>query len=316
MAPITVPPVAGTSGRYGLSDQNGFSGEDTFQDPKAQSLRVKRVRLIVQWDTITRAQAAMSATNYHCEDYHRIYDWISRQVSNGREPLISFERARVKAKILPSLASYQSAVRGFLDQFPAVRVYTAWNEPNYANQPTQHEPERAGDYYRVLNSLCKSASRHCSVVAGDFSDVVNGANDGLTDDYLSRYYSRLRSPPSAWALHLYQTVATGKVGRFQRFLDWGPVQRAKQVWITEAGVYRYRRNGTQVAESVGAAQLKALFDSSVYKSNLAKIARFYYYEWHAGGPNTEDSGLANGLMSSTREIYCTFKAKSNPGAAC
>lgn len=47
-----------------------------------------------------------------------------------------------------------------------------------------------------------------------------------------------------------------------------PVARTKAVWITEAGVFRYRRTGVEHSEAAGEAKLRRFFNSDAYKQNL------------------------------------------------
>gem|GEM_PF-6572108 len=296
--------------RYGLSDQNGFPGEDTFANADAAGLGITRVRLVIPFDLMTQA-GRVRAGNFHCDDFQNVYDWIVRQVQAQREVLISFERARNKfgADVAPTVAVYRDAVRAFLDKFPVVKLYTAWNEPNYTAQPVRN-PARAGQFWRALNGLCVSttANRGCKVGAGDFSDVVSAdGTRGLVASYLNDYYAAMGARrPAFWAVHAYQAIVRSRYARLQRFFDWGPVKRTGAVWITEAGAYRYRRTPATVPESDGAAQLKAFFDSDVYTHNLSNIKRFYYFEWHGDGPGSEDTGL----VRSPKEAGAASDARS------
>jgi len=307
---VSGPKVPSSPRRYGLSDQNGFPGEDTFANADAAGLGITRVRLVIPFDLMTQA-GRVRAGNFHCDDFQNVYDWIVRQVQAQREVLISFERARNKfgADVAPTVAVYRDAVRAFLDKFPVVKLYTAWNEPNYTAQPVRN-PARAGQFWRALNGLCVSttANRGCKVGAGDFSDVVSAdGTRGLVASYLNDYYAAMGARrPAFWAVHAYQAIVRSRYARLQRFFDWGPVKRTGAVWITEAGAYRYRRTPATVPESDGAAQLKAFFDSDVYTHNLSNIKRFYYFEWHGDGPGSEDTGL----VRSPKEAGAASDARS------
>jgi hypothetical protein len=57
-----------------------------------------------------------------------------------------------------------------------------------------------------------------------------------------------------------------------------------------------------------------------YTRNLSNIKRFYYFEWHGDGPGYEDTGLVRSPKEAgagqRRQVYCTFKPKTQPGQPC
>jgi hypothetical protein len=98
----------------------------------------------------------------------------------------------------------------------------------------------------------------------------------------ARHYERaapVRATGHLWAIHVYRAMSTNDTRHFANLLRWGPVQRRGVVWITEVGSPLTDGSGTMVAggEQTQADRLAALFNSTVYKSNLRVIKRFYYY---------------------------------------
>src|SRR5581483_12128810 len=95
----------------------------------------------------------------------------------------------------PKLAQYRRAVRAFTDTFPVVKVYSAWNEPDFIYNVLARHPKLAAGYYNTLVSVCHG----CTVVAGD---VYRPATDGLAR-WVKRYARYIKSAPKAWRMHPY-----------------------------------------------------------------------------------------------------------------
>jgi hypothetical protein len=133
---------SGISGRYGLSDANGYDSERTFDDPNAAKLGVMRVRLNVAWNLIPKAQAHPQPTNHFCMRYKNVYNWIAYVKSLGMEPLISFNYSETSNGHThePGASEYVPAVRAFINQFPYVHLFTAFNEPNLQGNAVSGSP--------------------------------------------------------------------------------------------------------------------------------------------------------------------------------
>ncbi len=346
MPPLTQTPASPASGRFGLSDQSGFRGpKSTFSDPRAVALNVTRVRLIVFYDVILRAEDATSPTSQACTDYMDTYNWIANQISLGHEPLISFEHPNIAPRqaedpsnpeALPSVGPngrYTRAVKAFMAQFPTVVLYTAWNEPNDGAQATLHRPFRAGQYFHDLNNLCRRG-RRCLVAAGDFVD-----ESSLTHQYETNYDRGVGGvAASVWAYHPYLYLEYGQnshaAARLTHFLSL-PYVRDAAIWFTEAGAFAL--DGRAINKGGGSAAVLAQQNldlatflnspSSVFNTD-SHIKRFYYYEWHGGGgfdtgligapdPTTgEATDLPGTWGDPARPVYCTYLMSTNPGATC
>lgn len=337
--PITRNTSVAKGRRFGLSDQTGFGdlrdrgGPDTFADVRARALDVQRVRIVVPFDLIPRALAQSSASNLPCKEYQGAYSWIKAAVEADpeREPLVSFQKRRSKGgeTLLPDpKTKYRAAVKAFMDQFPAVRLYTAWNEPNY-KQPTQgtnpdlHESHAwfAGRYWRHLNQLCERGKR-CVVAAGDFVD-----NASLHVRYRSQYFKGMGSPKkvAVWAYHPYGAIkygANSSAGRrFTRFAE-ADLTHGAEIWLTEGGTDLRRLDGDSATKLAKQRDdLDRFLNSSSGQFNHPKVKRFYYYEWY--GQRSGDSGLVGQggqpageprSAAPQRPVYCLLRSRTNPSA--
>jgi hypothetical protein len=108
----------------GIGDQNST----TFTDPNFKKLKVKRTRLIVPWDAITKDPA-------------RVKQWMDAVKKAKLKPLVAFNpagnsRCPAKPCSIPSARSYTKAFKAFRKKFPFVKEFNFWNETNSATQPT------------------------------------------------------------------------------------------------------------------------------------------------------------------------------------
>lgn len=334
------PPTTVDRGRYGISDQDALVNRRSFADSRLQALNVRRERLIVPYDLVSRAKAS-GPKDPGCTDYLFVRDWIKDVISQNnetisenaapiREPLISFEHRRSPGGIttLPKLRpdgqpnaagapfAYSTAIGDFMAMFPAVGVYTAWNEPNNRiTQPTNSNDStqatrarRAGQFYRELFERCGRGSR-CLVAAGDFLDDAS-----FNSNYRSLYFSGMgRRQPPVWAFHAYRGIERGTTGR-EKLATMLKFAAGRRVWLTEQGAYRtfpsigYTCENPQQLDDA-AAKLRNFFASSVYQGS--QVRRFYYYS-SLGSPCGFDTGLISGTAvggGSIRPVYDVLKAQ-------
>lgn len=343
--PITRKVSVAVGRRFGMSDQSGYAdwrdrgGPDTFSDPRAASLRLQRARIVVSYDLVTRARAQHSPTAQGCTDYLGAYKWIKNAIdaSPQREPLVSFEHARRPQgnKVRPGPTAYRDAIEAFMQQFPAVRVFTAWNEPNLkdiqptagtASDLTKSGAYAAGRYWRAANSLCERG-RRCLVAAGDFLDDAS-----FNQTYRSQYFKGMGSPNrvGVWAYHPYGAIKygpTSKQGdRLTRFLA-SDLTTGSQIWLTEAGAFANQGSGDDASKlAEQSSDLSRFLNSANSQFKNAKVKRFYYYEWYGAkgfdtalvGNGAQPSGTpgASGATAPIRPVYCIYKIKTNPASPC
>ena len=304
------PLTRGGSG-WGISDlKPGMWDDTTDLDP----LSIGRARLVVPWDVVIRGRRT-SARTYTTYDgtaipvgpdpasLKTVDLWIHKALpcksAVRAEVLVSFERSKPATnldpvrKVLPTAAEYEQGVRAFLDRYKhrcrghrRIRLFTAWNEPNYGKQPTHVNPSglvRAGVYWNRLNHLCKSRDGNnrlvynCTVAAGDFAD--DQTLFPAIEPY-KRGMSYGPHKPAAWALHPYRTMHLTNAGaqtRVQRFL--AAIGDGPKLWLTEAGgrVYQY---GSKRAKT-------DLCNLMSFRSFSDRITRIYQYELY--GPPVHDA---------------------------
>jgi hypothetical protein len=287
-------------------------------------------------------------------------------------PIISFERQRdfatpagVAPQPLPTPSEYIGAVAAFLDYidqlearhpeddaYPALRRFTAWNEPNNRTQPTAGaaHARRAGQYFRKLAAYCAG---RCSAAAGDFAEQsATPAQAAAFAEYRTRYCDgmdgtserRCGYRPLYWALHPYscgfrrQTRGVADFVRATRAnADGSPSAEDPDIWFTEAGGvvtqhYNRDRDGRTVSRRTLVA--RATRDLEYLLTRCAavspRITRVYIYHWagdrrvdattgHDHGFDAELTDAAAPLSGDPRRryrtnpLYCALKAAVNPG---
>jgi hypothetical protein len=343
-SPVTRKVSVAAGKRWGLSDESSVPDlrpaptdpgkRSTFDNADAVALRLQRVRLVVPVDVVWRAARETDPTAQDCNDYQIVRRFIEDAVLNEqpeREVLISFERRRRPnaATFRPSVQMYKEYTQEFLRQFPAVRLYTSWNEPNRVRyQPTagtsavmkESGAYVAGQYWRALNEICQRGNK-CLAVAGDFLD-----DSSFGPKYLAQYLKGMGRGAGAQvsAYHPYGAIRYGPNSssanrRWERFRKSPLGSDTKEIWMTEGGANLKWFSGTASARL--SAQGGALGDflnssTSLFRSTT-KIKRFYYYEWY--GAQDNDAGLVGEsdqpgtLDSPRRPVYCTYRRRTNPG---
>ncbi len=270
--------------------------------------------------------------------------WIAAALPCGRVPkyevLVSFEKTRGPsrgrdARTLPTPAEYETATRAFLNMFNvrrcsgkrAIKLFSAWNEPNYDAQPT-YGPfvERAGVYWSRLNKTCHTTYA-CSVAAGEFVDrsptqlrlAVRRFKTGMNRS----------QPAAAWALHAYglsenknpngtdrnSTLSKTREEVTKFLTAIGPTPK---LWLTEQGG-RYDVPNASDASALGAECRLMRF-----REFSDRITRFFHYELTgptdadvAGGEKFDSALISRRGSSSTKrdqfDVYRFFSAKTGFG---
>ncbi len=140
--------------------------------------------------------------------------WMSRVKAAHLQPLISFNRnwhASGRKKI-PSLSQYKHGFKLFRQQFPYVKDFSAWNEPNAPEQPFYKKPAKAATFFNALRSACKK----CRIVAADINDSKNMVP-------WMRTYKRHVRKAKYWGLHNYKDTSSRNTrGTTKRVRRHGP----------------------------------------------------------------------------------------------
>ena len=253
--------------QFGLSDQHAYD----LADPLFAALRVDYVRLVVPWNVAITDPSAAD-------------EWLQTAAQQHLVPMVAFERASTdrcpdQPCSIPSLASYGDGFAAFRARWPEVHEFTAWNEPNHPNQPTEARPAQAAALYDELRNDCSS----CLVVAGDMLDSAG------MKTWFANYRSALKTTPQVWGLHNYGDTTYDRTS----YTGWLAGTVSEPIWLTETGgIVHFTSGGQDVlpydedraAESVR----KALSIISAYPNS---ISRAYFYEWRADRLDSFDSGF-------------------------
>ena len=320
----------------GLADQNDPALVDPWRDPRVTSprgLHLREGRLVVPWNVYARARAnntdapASTATRAGRDLDGTLRILRAMKQGGFDDPIIAFGRqrdfrtnGRVPSQPLPGPAAYIAAVTGFVryvgrleaaggaGDYPRLRRFTAWNEPNNRTQPTSVDSFRAGQFFRALATWCVG---QCSVVAGDFAEQpASPAEDDAFDRYVQGYCDgmdgsrdgRCAYRPLVWAIHPYSCG--------------------------------FRRDTTGVTAFARLTAARADGDLAFILGDCVgvspRITRLYVYQW-AGARNVDaagrrdrgfDAGLTDLAAQSSGDpgnryeispLYCTLKAAVNPG---
>ena len=290
--PREVAPPARPLGPFGwgLSEPSGAA----LGDRRVRKLGVGYARVIVPYDLVPRALGP-GRTRLGRYTWREFYAWLRAVRRQRLEPMVTFQKQRPfgRRRHLPSLREYERATQRFMERFPAIRTYTAWNEPNDAGQPTLRSPARAAEYWASLQARCT----RCVVAAGDLLD------NRLQDGYLAAYRARLAElglEPTHWAYHAYNAGVTRRAGRLGAFLAATPAE--SEVWLTEQGGI-VRSRGIRSTPRRANEDLRFLVGLPALSP---RIRRFYLYQlrpsptWDSA--LFDEAGRARGMFHTFRRI--------------
>lgn len=213
---------------------------------------------------------------------------ISFEASN---PLSNVQNDRRHEDLMPTADEYMTAVTSFRKRYNnrcsgnrKIRVYTAWNEPNFGRQPFYgNRLDEAGTLWNRLQTLCKTTSvaNRCTVAAGDFIDrpFSRNPNFGLGGD-IRKFASGMKRKASAWALHAYSSghrplaVAKERIDMFLKAIKT-PGGNAPKLWLTEqGGRYSLPAGADGSATPTPEQDVCRLMQ---FRNFDDRITRFYYY---------------------------------------
>lgn len=276
-APAVAPAV-------GIADQKPAM----FTDPLFAGLGVRYARLVVPWDAMDGGFQLAELTT-----------WLRAARAAGVTPLLSFGHSRREGrqKLRPTPKALQRQFRRLRLNFPWVREFATWNEPNHCSQPLCRTPEVAARYFDALTRACRS----CTILGAEVLDTPN------LRSWVRRFRAKAKFEPRVWGLHNYVDA--------NRFTTKGTrallAATRGEVWFTETGgiVRRTARAKIPFEESVSHAAdaTRWLFDRLVPLS--PRVRRVYLYHWNPAGPDdTWDSALIN-AQGRPREAFRVVRAR-------
>jgi hypothetical protein len=241
-----------------------------FSDASFLRLNIRQARYGAFWNV---------AVMRNKRPLNEVRAWINAAQRAGVTPMISFSG---NGNYIPTPAVYARAIKAFLRDFPQVKVYTAWNEPDWVYRPgLANNPALAASYFNVLVRYCHG----CRIVAGDL--YLPARQLGA---WIRRYRAHLRSRPAAWALHNYYDVRTHTTSQLRTMLRFtsGPI------WLTEISGVERRGHWQYPNQSAKAAANDEKFLFSL-PQRFHRVARIYHYEWQGTKPSP-DTGWDSGLL--------------------
>jgi hypothetical protein len=280
-----VPASAGAV-TVGVSD----NGAAMFGSSWFKALHIKQARLLVSWDIAVNKARRTELTGART--------WLQAASEDGVAPLIDFQAAPGAAgNHIPSIKEYTAAVRAFIKDFPSVRQYVPWNEPDFNFRSLSKNPALAAGYFNVLVQNCHG----CTIVAGDV--YLDAAHLGA---WLQKYKKGLRYRPSVWALHPYDDVQGHKTSQIQTMVKY--IGRA-QLWLTEISgvITRGHWHGGILHQSAGKQGTDEKFLFSL-PGRFHQITRIYHYQWQGFKAAPWDSGLLDYNGNPRPAYYVVQKA--------
>ena len=263
------PATAAARLTVGIGDQSPAM----FTNPYFTRINLTVARIVVDYNTATmRNKTELNSTRA----------WVKDAIAAGVQPMVSFTAdTGTTSSYVPTTAKYAAAIKVFLRDFPQVKTYAAWNEPDWIYRPRLADnPRLAASYFNTLVSLCHG----CTVVAGDL--YLPAPQLG---PWIRSYKRYLRTRPVAWALHPYYDVRTHRTAQLRTMMRLvsGPI------WLTEISGVERRGHWPYRNQSVAAAGRDEQFLFSLPK-RFPRITRIYHYQWQGTHPSPQtgwDSGL-------------------------
>ncbi len=261
----------------GISDNNFYM----FTQPTFLRQHVPIVRDIVFWNAaVMRNKSALNAAR----------TWLAKAKTDHATPLVSFTG---NGNYIPTVAQYTAAVKAFIHDFPSVRTYTAWDEPDWIYRSLSHNPRLAAAYFNALVQAC----RGCTIVAGDLYRSAD-----TLGSWIRAYKRGLRYRPVAWALHPYYDVRTHTTSQIRTM----EANTTGAIWLDEISGVESRGHWPYANQSVAAAGRDERFLFSLPK-RFRRITRIYHYQWQAIAKAPWDSALL-GPGGGLRPAFYTFKS--------
>jgi hypothetical protein len=270
-------PAAAGAAVIGIADSNTAM----FSDPRFAALGVTTARVVVPWDVVTRRADRQDLANFRA--------WYGAAQRAHVTPLISFgaDFTNPAANYVPTVSQYKAAVTAFLKDFPQIKLYMAWNEPDFSYRSLARNPALAANYFNTLVRLC----HHCTVLAGDVYLPTTGAATidhavAHLGPWLRAYIRGLHHRPAGWALHDYTEIRARNTSQLRTLMSMtsGPI------WLDETGGVLRRGHWQYRNQSAAAAARDEQFLLSLTK-RFHRIARIYHYEWQGNPLAGWDSGL-------------------------
>jgi hypothetical protein len=279
--------------KVGMADQN----VRMFDNPRFESLKIKRIRYLVPYDWYKRSFQVAEITGF-----------MNRARAEGAEVLVHFTARRgcyrngrysrsSKCKA-PNKKTYVKSFKRFRKTFPFAKTFGIWNEGNHVSQPVYSKPALVGRYFLGARKACRS----CTLVG---ADLLDGSN---MERWVRAFDRASKGKASIYGLHNYGDVNRLRTSGTQRLLR----TVSGQVWLTETGGILTFLPAFKRSEKRQANRTKYMFRLTDRYDRRAsgmrsRITRLYNYQWTGVARRAGfDAGLVN-PNGSARKAYKTFK---------
>lgn len=291
LASAAVPATAAASVSVGIGDNSPAM----FSDRYFTGLNLGYARIVVDYNT---------AVMRNKSELHATQAWVRAAVAARVQPMVSFTAdTGTTSGFVPNTSQYAAAIKVFLRDFPQVKTYSAWNEPDWIYRPTlANNPWLAASYYNSLVKWCHG----CTVAAGDLYLPA-----GQLGPWIAAYKRYLGARPRAWALHNYYDVRTHTTSQLRTMESL----TSGQIWLTEISGVERRGHWPYPDQSAAAAGRDEAFLFSL-PARFTRITRIYHYQWHGTRPGSHvgwDSGLLYPNGTPRPAYYVVAKAAGKRG---
>ena len=262
-----------------------------FANPAFGKLHTTIARYVTPYDVVT---------NHSRNDMPRLKAWLAAAQRQHIQPLIAFYHSDRTPKKMPSVKTYTSDVKRFLQQFPQVKLLQPWNEANrgYVNEHgsgSYQSPsaKQSAQYYLALKQACRT----CTIVG---LDVLDSTDIPATIRYIDAFKRDVgkHNLPSIWGLHNYSDTNRFRSAGTRAVL----ADTTGQVWLTETGGIVKLSGDFPFSLSRQSKATKYMFSLTGLSR---RITRLYIFQWTGGVTAKErfDAGLTN-YKGKPRPAYC------------
>ena len=127
------------------------------------------------------------ATNHNHNDLPRLKAWLAAAERDHVQPLIAFYHSDRTPTKMPSVKTYTADIKGFLKEFPQVKLLQPWNEANrgYVNEhgPGSYASPNAKQSAAVLPRAARGLPK-CTIVG---LDVLDSTDVPATIAYINEF---------------------------------------------------------------------------------------------------------------------------------
>lgn len=304
---VIAVPASASAAKIKVAVGVGDQSPKMFEDANWKSLKLKKTRYFVEWNTIDQPDQLAKAdafVNAARQARTKVLMHISTDDINS-----------VPRRPLPSVSRYKSKVRALIARYrpQGVTEWGVWNEANHKSQPTAKNPKRAAQFYKTFRSLCKK----CKIVALDVLDQAG------VEKYIASWLKHAGSAGRSAriiGIHNYSEVnrrlkEKRSKASLRKFPGTARIIKAvrkknkkAKFWYTETGGVANFGRAFPCNRKRQANRTKFMF--GMIKRYDKDVERLYSYNWFGtsdGGCKGFDAGLVE-ADGAARPALATFRS--------